>query len=311
MPTNIAVSLNRPYMESAHVPRRKESALHAVHQLLGVRDVDLVHKKELISIGLWKWTEAEGFAPHPKYHIRLRSLGAIDLDKVAKINHEHVWTRSWIIGELLKREIWSVEELRDFLQRYAVACIVTTDEHARLSQSRATGWQRYADAGVPVWDMLTDQPFRLPVHPTSGSVANKDVPTAVPPTSLPTIGIEEAVSLHGGTHTYVLRTLLSRMEAEEVAIAVGLTREGTVGDYLRIHDFSSAEPSPAVAYVHWNGRVSVRLQLSELPAYLGEDPAVRPTAHKTYGVNVRLAGGQSLNLAEELVTLALEKVRVL
>ncbi len=50
---------------------------------------------------------------------------------------------------------------------------------------------------------------------------------------------------------------------------------------------------------------------AELPTYLAEEPAVRPVAHKTCGVNVRLEGARSLNLAEELVTLALEKVRAL
>ena len=311
MPTNVAVSLDRPYMESAHVPARKESALRAVHHLLDLEGVELVHKKELLSIGLWKWTEAEGFAPHPKYHIRLRSLGSIDLDNVAKVNHEHVWTRSWIVGELLKRERWSLEELREFLKRYAVACIVTIEEHARLSQSRATGWQRYADAAVPVWDMLTDLSFDLTLSTNKSTVPDEDAPAESAPTVTPGISVEDAITRYGGAHASNLRRLLSRMEDEEVVIAVGRTREGGVGDYLRIHDVSTNEPSPAVAYVHWNGKVSVRLQPAELPTYLVEEPAVRPVAHKTYGVNVRLEGARSLNLAEELVTLALEKVRAL
>ncbi|SDL43609.1 hypothetical protein [Tessaracoccus oleiagri] len=309
MPTNTALRLDRTYMEEAHVPVRRESALRAIHHLLDLENVDLAHKKELISIGLWKWTEAEGFPPHPKYHIRLRSVGSIDVERTAKVNHEHVWTRSWITGELLRRESWTLDDLRNFLTQYAVACIVTTDEHARLSQSRATGWERYREAGVLVWDMLTDLPFELPIGADTSS--KDEQATARRGSSEPAFLVDEAVAQQGGAQASNLRRLLARLGTEEIAVVVGETREGGVGDYLRVHDFSTGEPSPAVAYLHWNGKVSVRLQHTELPDYLASDPDVRSVQHRSYGVNTRLTGHESLDLAEELVTLALDKVRSL
>lgn len=309
MPTNTALRLDRTYMEEARVPVLRESALRSIHHLLDLQDVEPAHKRELISIGLWKWTEAEGFRPHPKYHIRLRSVGSIDVGRTAKVNHEHVWTRSWITGELLRREGWTLDELREFLVQYGVACIVTTDEHARLSQSRATGWQRYREAGVLVWDMLTDQPFELPID---AETATKDVEEATPRRlAEPVLSVDEAVARHAGAQASNLRRLLDRLETEEIAVVVGETREGGVGDYLRVHDFSTGEPSPAVAYVHWNGKVSVRLHHAELPDYLASDPDVRSVQHRSYGVNTRLAGNRSIDIAEELITLALDKVRSL
>lgn len=313
MPTNVAVQLDRAYMEDAGMPERRESALRVIHHLLALSDVTIEHKKELLSIGLWKWTEAEGCAPHAKYHVRLRSLGAIDLENVSKVNHEHVWPRKWIIGELLGKEEWSVEALRGFLETYAVACTVTTEEHTRLGQSRASGWQRYAAAGVKVWDMLEDRPFELPV--SGGGVAERDDIEAPE-------GVESAdetaqttpaaaIAARAGARAGVLQALVDRLEGEDVIVDVGSSRSGGIGDYLRIHDLAVGEPSPAVAYLHWNGKVSVRLLPVEVPSYLLASERVRTTPHRFYGVNCHLNDAQSVDTAEALIVLALEKMRSL
>lgn len=313
MPTNVAVQLDRAYMEDAGMPERRESALRVIHHMLGLSGVSQAHKKELLSIGLWKWTEAEGFAPHAKYHVRLRSLGAIDLENVAKVNHEHVWPRQWIIGQLLGKEEWSLEDLRVFLEQYAVACTVTTEEHARLGQSRASGWQRYVAAGVKVWDMLEDRPFEFPVL-DPGRVESDEVtaPEGVEvegETSKVTPA--QAIAARAGGRAEALQGLVDRLEGEDVTVVVGTTRSGEIGDYMRVHDLSVGEPSPAVAYLHWNGKVSVRLLPAEVPSYLLATEGVRTGPHRTYGVNCHLSDDRAVDTAEALIVLALEKARTL
>jgi hypothetical protein len=99
------------------------------------------------------------------------------------------------------------------------------------------------------------------------------------------------------------------LEGEDVVIAVGTTHKGGVGDYLRIHDNALEEPSPAVAYLHWSGKLSLRLSAQDLPEYLMRSSGVTQAAHKRYGIQAKVDDHGSLDVAEGLLSLALEKVR--
>lgn len=56
--------------------------------------------------------------------------------------------------------------------------------------------------------------------------------------------------------------------------------------------------------------MSLALSLEELPEELSSRPGVGAQAHKTYGVSCKVSDECSLATAEELVALALEKVRL-
>lgn len=321
MPFNDAININAPYVADDTVHANRTSAFNLIRQLLDLRDITEKHKKEQLSIGLWKWTEAEGVAPHAKYHTRLRSAGALNTNSPAKLNHEHVWPRSWLIEQLLARVDWSPDDLWDFLTDFGVACIVTVEEHLALGGVRGVGWERYERAGIEVHDLETNRPFVFPHLPLATGGLNAEPPTReeladfpdevteyLPgDEELPTV--EGAIRLHAGPRASAFHALLARLEGEGVAIAVGTTHKGGVGDYLRIHDNALEEPTPAVAYLHWSGKLSLRLSVHDVPEYLMRSDGVDQAAHKNYGIRAKLDDHGSLDVAEGLLNLALEKVR--
>jgi len=95
------------------------------------------HKKELLSVCLWKITEADG-----KMKVRYWSEGARSTAK-SNLQHEHVHERRELVERLLSGESVIVD---------AIACIVTKEEHVTLGKSPKSGWERYHDAGIRVYD---------------------------------------------------------------------------------------------------------------------------------------------------------------
>jgi hypothetical protein len=154
--TNRLIDFSTPYVEGNEGKVLRASAFQLVRQLLTLRDVERRHHHEILSIALWKWTEAPGAKPYPKYNIRYVTRGVLAADD-SKINHEHVWPRKWIIDKLLSRREWPTDELTDFLDTRGVACVVTIEEHASLGGKQRMGWQRYVDAGIDVWDRQVGQ----------------------------------------------------------------------------------------------------------------------------------------------------------
>ncbi|MCW8138189.1 MAG: hypothetical protein KIT58_04720 [Planctomycetota bacterium] len=117
------------------------------------------YKRKAIDRLLWKITEVDG-----KYGTRFRSEGALMVDRREDrrlrpagqrlLRHEHVFTRSWLLDQLLERPT-EASKILDL----AIGCVVTEAEHQRLSAVRhAQGWERYQVAGVRVFDMSTDPP---------------------------------------------------------------------------------------------------------------------------------------------------------
>ncbi|SDU81166.1 hypothetical protein SAMN04488544_0338 [Microlunatus sagamiharensis] len=145
MPYNTIVR-NEPYDVTPAMEAARLSALRAVQKLLEPeRGLSVAHQRELLSVSLWKWTEAAGVAPHPKFNVRYATPAALDQATPAKVNHEHVWPRKWIIDRLLESgKVWAEDDLRRFLEERGVACIVTVEEHAKLGVlgAGAEGWAR-------------------------------------------------------------------------------------------------------------------------------------------------------------------------
>lgn len=62
-----------------------------------------------------------------------------------KLRHEHVHTRSDVVQRLLGGDV-------TVLEREADACVVTVEDHDDLDDAPGVGWERYANAGIRVWD---------------------------------------------------------------------------------------------------------------------------------------------------------------
>mgnify|MGYP006450258921 CR=1 FL=1 len=114
----------------------------AVNAARAISQLDLYpsHKRELLSVCIWKITEADG-----KNKVRYWSAGTID-NPEKKIQHEHVVTRKELVDLILA----GVDA--EILASKAIACMVTESEHILLGNQKAQGWQRYKDANIRVFD---------------------------------------------------------------------------------------------------------------------------------------------------------------
>ena len=117
MPYNKIVRESRDRATPAMVAARL-SAFCSVQQLLDpALSLSAPHRRELLSISLWKWTEAAGIPPNAKFNVRFATL---DHGTSAKVNHEHVLPREWIIDRLLESgKSWREKDLGRFWRKTA------------------------------------------------------------------------------------------------------------------------------------------------------------------------------------------------
>ena len=112
------------------------------------------HYRELLSILVWKWTEAHG-----KYRgCRYWSQAALAATKDDWC-HEHVVPRRLLVDAVRDLADPSPDAVRDLLERMAVACVVTRAEHDALPEAAweellEDPWARYRRAGIEVVDTL-------------------------------------------------------------------------------------------------------------------------------------------------------------
>lgn len=130
--------------ESLDAAKIVTSAQEAIKSILQMGpNVLEEHKKSLISRMLWKITEAHG-----KYNTRYYSKEALKVGKNER-RHDHVLTRAKMIKRLLNNADNLLAEVDQ-----AIGCIVTRDEHDRLSKfdTDYDGWERYRKANIKIWD---------------------------------------------------------------------------------------------------------------------------------------------------------------
>lgn len=155
-----ARKLIRPYVRSKKADAIFTSAKRLARLALADRAILPEHRKRVLSSVQWFISKADG-----KYRTRFRSRLVVDLathepTSTVKINHEHVFTRREITEKLL-----AAPERVDELLDEVVGCIVTKDEHDRMS-SKLSGWERYEAAGIVVLDMADVPPaiWRAPTR---------------------------------------------------------------------------------------------------------------------------------------------------
>jgi len=113
------------------------------------------HKEEFLGYCIWKVSEAADKFTVPYWsegvHALVRQHGSLKpllKQKPLIIRHEHVNTRQSLIDRIMHDPTSIERVLRDDV----IACLVTTDEHARLS-NKLVGFERYIAAGIRVWDV--------------------------------------------------------------------------------------------------------------------------------------------------------------
>jgi hypothetical protein len=135
------------YRTHPDADKRIGSAIAAAKAIVRL-DLYPAHKRELLSICIWKITEA---APMSKYQTRYRSR-ATESASESELAHDHVFQRKSLIDAMLKNP-----DSVDPILRSAVACVVTRSEHDALTRiSREfpdlDGWERYKRAGIEIVD---------------------------------------------------------------------------------------------------------------------------------------------------------------
>lgn len=122
----------------------------------GVKDLakSVVHNDKLskkVKINILKFFQCIISEAHGKHSTRFRSKLVLDLATYnpmndTKIIHEHVFTRAHISKQILEYP----DKINDLLDS-VVACIVTKEEHSRLTAvGSVEGWSRYSHANPPV-----------------------------------------------------------------------------------------------------------------------------------------------------------------
>jgi hypothetical protein len=133
--------------------RRRTSAVALAEFAASSGDLDADHRRKTLSLALWLATEADG-----KYNLRYRSAGARELGPADRrlLRHEHVQTRKQLIDEITAHPSRTREIVLS-----ALACVVTDDEHQRLTAvaENLQGWNRYIAAGVDVYDEQAGKPI--------------------------------------------------------------------------------------------------------------------------------------------------------
>ena len=135
---------------------RKRSAVTLIKHLLAKKSEVLpTHRRQLLTILLWKITEAES----TKHKTRFQSWGALGCSDKAKLRHDHVFQRKKMIEKLEKASPRQIDKIL----KKAIGCTVTTEEHVKLSKfdTEYDGWERYRKAGVIVIDTQTRKRLNL------------------------------------------------------------------------------------------------------------------------------------------------------
>lgn len=132
---------------------RKNSAVTLAVAVLGATGTLSVQRNELLSVCIWKWTEAHGKYKGCRFWTR-KALAAKSHKELA---HEHVVPRRLVVEQLCAIADPDEAAVRELFEAMAVACVVTRDEHRNLPEVDweelvTDPWARYEYADVEVVD---------------------------------------------------------------------------------------------------------------------------------------------------------------
>ena len=306
---NTDMQLDQPFVPSPTAETVRSGALAALWLLLEAPDLLLAHRRELMSVAVWKYTEAPSHRPYAKYRLPYRTRAAMDVSVPAAVQHEHVWPRKWLIDRMLVRHVegWTKAELADLMVAHGVACTVTRQEHLELNAHAAQeGWARYAAAGIEVWDCLHDRPLVTSSDRarTGEEVSSRERrPAEVP--------LDERVAAVLDANTHRKAALVRRFAARAARAGVDVVPQDHRGDardtYLRVHA-ALDEPTPAVLYINLNGALDFRLGPDQVPDLMVL-PGVVPRQDRRYRVRCVLTDEDSIDSGLQLLDVVLGDAR--
>jgi hypothetical protein len=130
-----------------------DSAMELARLVLGAKQLSEAHKKGVLNYVIWAITEAK----YPKHKLPLRTAAAHELicgeKRGGLLRHEHVFTRKWLVSEMLKRP----ERAGGMLEVFAIGCVVTKREASRLNTlAGKQGWARYRALKLRVLEVQED-----------------------------------------------------------------------------------------------------------------------------------------------------------
>jgi len=131
---------------------KKRSLLNLIRAILTAPNVRIAEKKKVLRKVIAWYTEAEG-----KFNTQYRTQKVYLLlgDKKyqsrlpktkTKIQLEHVYPIKDTIGLLFNNS----SNLEQLLNNHSATCLITIEEHQRLTLSKAVGWDRYKELGITV-----------------------------------------------------------------------------------------------------------------------------------------------------------------
>jgi hypothetical protein len=139
------------FMPDPRAEARRRSIAQLIRIIVSVDHPDVLNEQKLqvIDTLLWKFTEADG-----KHNTPFRTVAALTAPE-EELQHEHVFTRK----QLKHRILASTPDDVDSILADAIGCLVTVEEHKRLSclDGLVFGWQRYLQAGIP-WKAFYGKP---------------------------------------------------------------------------------------------------------------------------------------------------------
>lgn len=148
-------NLKKPYVRLETAETIISSAKRLVNLVLQENSLLPKHKKTIMHLAQWFVSEADG-----KHKTRFRSKLVVDLARDEPtsreaIIHEHVFSRKEVTDQLLDKP----DSTGDILDT-VLGCIVTKKEHDKLHKikNNISGWQRYKNAGIVVYDMSPNPP---------------------------------------------------------------------------------------------------------------------------------------------------------
>jgi hypothetical protein len=120
------------------------TVLEAVRQL----QIAAKLKRDMLDVAIWQVAFATGNT-QSRFMGRYRSEAVITQVGL-KIQRDHAYPRAALLAELLGAS----PDLESIIERAQCCCVVTEEEHKRLSAVHTDGWARYKHAGIVVYDML-------------------------------------------------------------------------------------------------------------------------------------------------------------
>lgn len=185
---------------------------------------------------------------------------------------------------------------------------MTVEEHGRLNLTRGEdGWDRYRTAGIRVFDRQEQIWLDLEARTDSAAPAPPAIAPQAPAT---TLDVADAIAEHARpAPAPYLKRFLRTIRLVSAVASQSVTREGEVSDYFMVYDALIGERTPGVAYVHWTGKIDYRLVPEDLPRPILADPRILAEGREPYSIRLTVNDDSSFELAEDVLTLALEKLR--